>query len=217
MIALTRSRSQKGDLLLLAASLSERLKPDALFMSRRRPAMASATSSRPCPLDPQGPWHFPATTVRRTDRMVAAELTREQLYNRLHAELPYAARFETEKREDRKDGSTVIHHQILIERDSQKAIILGRGGAQLKAIARPRAKPSPSISAARSSVPARQGQPRWDETALPIATSGWSGRTRIRASSIQAGPVRRSADPTFVKEMLPWLVSRLISRQCAPQ
>ena len=66
--------------------------------------------------------------------MVATELTREQLYLQLHAEVPYSAAVETEKWEDRKDGSTVIHQQILIERDSQKAIILGKGGQRLKQI-----------------------------------------------------------------------------------
>jgi GTP-binding protein Era len=66
--------------------------------------------------------------------MVAAELTREQLYHQLHAELPYASAVVTEKWEDRKDGSTVIHQQILVERDSQKAIVVGKGGSRLKAI-----------------------------------------------------------------------------------
>ena len=84
---------------------------------------------------PAGSWHFPADQLSdATDRMVAAELTREQLYNQLHAELPYASAIETEKWEDRKDGSTVIHQQIMVERDSQKAIVLGKGGAQLKKI-----------------------------------------------------------------------------------
>jgi GTP-binding protein Era len=84
---------------------------------------------------PEAPWHFPEEQVSdATDRMLAAEVTREQLYLQLHAELPYASAVETEKWEDRKDGSTVIHQQILIERDSQKAIILGKGGSKLKAI-----------------------------------------------------------------------------------
>ena len=63
-----------------------------------------------------------------------AELTREQLYLQLHAELPYAAAVATEKWEDRADGSTAIHQQILIERESQKAIVVGKGGKRLKAI-----------------------------------------------------------------------------------
>lgn len=84
---------------------------------------------------PEGPWHYPEDQVSdATTRLMAAEMTREQLYRQLHAELPYAAAVETEKWEDRKDGSTVIHQQILIERDSQKAIVLGKGGARLKEI-----------------------------------------------------------------------------------
>lgn len=84
---------------------------------------------------PAGAWHFPEDQVSdATTRLMAAEITREQLYRQLHAELPYAATVETEKWEDRKDGSTVIHQQILIERDSQKAIIVGKGGSRLKEI-----------------------------------------------------------------------------------
>jgi GTP-binding protein Era len=84
---------------------------------------------------PEGPWHYPADQLSdATDRMVAAELTREQIYLQLHEELPYSSAVETEKWEERKDGSCVIHQQILIERDSQKAIVLGKGGSRLKAI-----------------------------------------------------------------------------------
>jgi len=84
---------------------------------------------------PEGPWHFPEDQVSdATDRMMAAEITREQLYHQLHAELPYASAIETEKYEERKDGSVVIHQQILVGRDSQKAIVLGKGGARIRAI-----------------------------------------------------------------------------------
>ncbi len=83
---------------------------------------------------PEGPWHFPEDQVSdATDRMMAAEITREQLYLQLHAELPYASAIETEKYEERKDGSVVIHQQILVGRDTQKAIVLGKGGARIKA------------------------------------------------------------------------------------
>ena len=128
--------ARKEDLLLLAARLSERLKPEAVFM-------VSATSGDGVPelkyhlaeAMPDGPWHFPEDQLTDvTDRMVAAELTREQLYHQLHAELPYASAVATEKWEDRKDGSTVIHQQIFVERDSQKGIVVGKGGARLKAI-----------------------------------------------------------------------------------
>jgi GTP-binding protein Era len=53
---------------------------------------------------------------------------------RLHAELPYASAVETEKYEERKDGSVAIHQQILVGRPTQKAIVLGKGGAMIRAI-----------------------------------------------------------------------------------
>lgn len=84
---------------------------------------------------PEGPWHFPEDQVSdATDRMLAAEITREQLYHQLHAELPYASAVETEKYSEREDGSVEIHQQILIARPSQRAIILGKGGSRLKEI-----------------------------------------------------------------------------------
>ena len=128
--------ADKEQLLVLASRLAERLKPEQVFM-------VSATTGDGVPdlkahlaqVMPEGPWHFPEDQLTDvTDRMVAAELTREQLYLQLHAEVPYSAAVETEKWEDRKDGSTVIHQQILIERDSQKAIVVGKGGARLKSI-----------------------------------------------------------------------------------
>jgi len=84
---------------------------------------------------PEGEWHFPAEQVSdATDRMLAAELTREQIYRQLHEELPYASGVRTEKYEERRDGSVAIHQQILVARDSQRAIVLGKGGARLKEI-----------------------------------------------------------------------------------
>ena len=128
--------ARKDDLLVLAARLAERLKPEQVFM------VSATTGDGVADLKahlvaamPEGPWHFPEDQLTdATDRMVANEITREQLYLQLHAELPYSAAVETEKWEDRKDGSTVIHQQILIERDSQKAIVVGKGGARLKSI-----------------------------------------------------------------------------------
>jgi GTP-binding protein Era len=61
-------------------------------------------------------------------------VTREQLYLQLHAELPYASAVETEKYEERRDGSVAIHQQILVGRATQKAIVLGKGGTRIKAI-----------------------------------------------------------------------------------
>jgi GTP-binding protein Era len=84
---------------------------------------------------PQGPWHFPEDQVSDvTDRMLAAEVTREQLYLQLHAELPYASAVETEQYKERDDGSVEIHQQILVARPTQRAIILGKGGQQIRMI-----------------------------------------------------------------------------------
>lgn len=84
---------------------------------------------------PSSAWHYPEDQLSdATTRLMATELTREQLYLQLHAELPYAATVETEKWEERRDGSVAIHQQIIIERDSQKAIVLGKGGSRIKEI-----------------------------------------------------------------------------------
>ena len=84
---------------------------------------------------PAGPWHFPEDQVSdATDRMLAAEITREQLYHQLHAELPYATAIETEQYKEREDGSVEIYQQILVGRESQRAIVLGKGGARIKEI-----------------------------------------------------------------------------------
>ncbi len=91
---------------------------------------------------PQGPWHFPEDQVSdASERMLAAEVTREQLYLQLHAELPYASAVETEQYKEREDGSVEIHQQILVARTTQRAIVLGKGGQRIKEIgARARAE-----------------------------------------------------------------------------
>ena len=86
-------------------------------------------------LMPAGPWHYPADQVSdATERALAAEVTREQLYLQLHAELPYASAVETERYTERPDGSVEIHQQILVERPTQRAIVLGKGGERIKQI-----------------------------------------------------------------------------------
>jgi GTP-binding protein Era len=84
---------------------------------------------------PEGDWHFPEDQVSDvTDRLLAAEITREQLYHKLHEELPYASSVVTEKYTEREDGSIEIHQQILVARPTQRAIVLGKGGQMIKAI-----------------------------------------------------------------------------------
>lgn len=86
-------------------------------------------------LMPPGPWHYPEDQVSdASERASAAEITREQLFRQLHEELPYASAVETEKFEERADGSVEIHQQIMVERPTQRAIVLGKGGARIKEI-----------------------------------------------------------------------------------
>ncbi len=83
----------------------------------------------------EGPWHFPEDQISdQPERFIAAEITREQLYHQLHQELPYATHVETEKWEDRKDGSIRINQVIFVEKASQKGIVLGNKGARIKSI-----------------------------------------------------------------------------------
>jgi GTPase len=84
---------------------------------------------------PQSPWLFPEDQAGDiTSRLLASEITREKIYLRLHDELPYASTVETEKWEERKDGSVKIDQVIYVQRDGQKAIVLGKGGATIKKI-----------------------------------------------------------------------------------
>jgi GTP-binding protein Era len=167
MVALNKvDLVRKEELLGLATDISERVKPDRLFMISAAPGDGVAdVISALAEAVPEGPWLYPDDQVSdATDRMVAAELTREQLYEQLRQELPYSSAVETEKWEDRPDGSTAIHQQILVERDSQKGIVVGKGGARLKLIGQK----------AREEISAHLGRkvhlflhvkvnPRWDE------------------------------------------------------
>jgi len=157
---------RKENLLALAADLTARLNPDAVFMisATTGDGVAEVKQSLASAM-PEGPWLYPEDEVSdATDRMIAAELTREQIVNRLHQELPYATAIETETWEDRPDGSTEIRQQILVERDSQKASVIGKGGRRLKEIG----------ASARAEIAEHLGRPvhlflhvkvnpRWDE------------------------------------------------------
>ena len=127
---------KKPDLLTLTATLQD---PD-LFT---KTFMISATSGDGvndllaylAGLLPAGPWLFPEDQVSdMPERLLAAEITREKLYLELHQELPYATTVETESWEYKPDGSVRISQVVYVERDTQKAIVLGKGGRQIKRI-----------------------------------------------------------------------------------
>jgi len=84
---------------------------------------------------PVGPWLYPEDQVSDAPlRMLAAEITREKLYERLHDELPYESTVETDQWQNRKDGSVRIEQTVFVERESQRKIVLGKGGQTIKAI-----------------------------------------------------------------------------------
>jgi GTP-binding protein Era len=84
---------------------------------------------------PEGPWHYPEDQITDAPmRQLAAEITREKLYLRLHQELPYQSTVETDQWKELRDGATRIEQTIYVERESQRKIVLGKGGQTIKAI-----------------------------------------------------------------------------------
>jgi len=126
----------KAGLLALSQAANARAKFEATFMisalsgdgvADLRKWLASQA--------PQGPWHYPADEVSDAPvRQLAAEVTREKLYLKLHQELPYQSTVETEIWTERNDGSVRIEQTIYVERESQRKIVLGKGGQTIKAI-----------------------------------------------------------------------------------
>ena len=123
-------------LLALAQKANERMTFEQTFMVAAlsgdgvddlRRALAKAV--------PPGPFHYPEDQMSDAPmRHLAAEITREKIYRHLHQELPYQSTVETDSWTDRKDNSVRIEQTIFVERDSQRKIVLGKGGATIKAI-----------------------------------------------------------------------------------
>lgn len=126
----------KEPLLALAQDLTARVGFDEVFfVSALTNDGVPELKARLAAMMPEGPWHYPEDQVSdASERLLAAEITREQLYRQLHDELPYDSAVRPESYTQRKDGSVEIHQQIVIARDSQKGIVLGKNGSKLKAI-----------------------------------------------------------------------------------
>ena len=158
--------ADKGKLLLHAEKLTNMVDFDETFFVSAAtgdglPELKAHLAARM----PAGPWHFPEDQVSdATERSLASEVTREQLYLQLHAELPYASAIETEQYLERADGSVEIHQQILVERPTQRAIVLGKGGARIKEIgARARAELSGIMGRPVHLYLHVKVKPGWDE------------------------------------------------------
>lgn len=128
--------SKKEPLLALAQELGEKVAFDEIFFTSALTGDGIAgLKTRLAELMPEGPWHYPQDQVSdASERLLAAEITREQLYRQLHEELPYDSAVRPEKYTHRKDGSLEIHQQIIVGRESQRPIVLGKRGARIKAI-----------------------------------------------------------------------------------
>lgn len=108
---------------------------EVFFVSAQTGDGVPQLKARLADLMPQGVWMFPEDQVSdASERLMACEITREQLYKQLHDELPYDSTVRPESYKIRKDGSVEIHQQIVIARESQKPIVLGRRGARIRAI-----------------------------------------------------------------------------------
>ena len=128
--------SAKEPLLDLARELSERVDfSEVFFVSALSGDGVAKLKAHLAELMPEGPWLYPEDQVSdASERLLACEITREQLYRQLHDELPYDCAVRPESYIQRKDGSLEVRQQIIVARDSQKSIVLGKGGSRIKAI-----------------------------------------------------------------------------------
>ncbi|MDA0819013.1 MAG: GTPase Era [Proteobacteria bacterium] len=129
-------RSKKEDLLVLAQELSGVVAFEEIyFVSALTGDGVSELKQALADWMPEGPWHYPENQVSdASERLLATEVTREQLYQQLHEELPYDSAVRPESYTERPDGSLEIRQQIVIGRESQKPIVLGKGGSKIKSI-----------------------------------------------------------------------------------
>jgi GTP-binding protein Era len=127
---------KRENLLPLAERLNREGKFETIFMVSAAKGDGLAEVTNWCVTHlPEGVWLYPEDqTADIPQRLLAAEITREKLFLRLHDELPYAASVRTEKWDERKDGSVRIEQTVFIQRDGQKAIVLGKNGATIKEI-----------------------------------------------------------------------------------
>jgi GTP-binding protein Era len=128
--------SAKQSLLALAGELEKQVPFQSLFMIAATNGDGVADLKRYLAEHvPAGPWHYPTEDLSDAPlRLLAAEITREKIFNRLHDELPYAITVETTSWQERKDKSVRIEQTIFVERKGQKAIVLGKGGQTIKQI-----------------------------------------------------------------------------------
>ncbi|WP_398468701.1 GTPase Era [Tardiphaga sp.] len=126
----------KERLLKLATDANARLTFDETFMISAMTGDGVDDLRRRLAADvPEGPYHYPEDQMSDAPlRHLAAEITREKIFRQLHQELPYQSTVETDSWQERKDNSVRIEQTIFVERESQRKIVLGKGGATIKSI-----------------------------------------------------------------------------------
>lgn len=129
-------RVRREDLLALVADLSVRHNFAEVFLiSARSGDGVDALRDWLARTVPEGPWHYDADQIADAPmRSIAAEITREKLTLRLHQELPYQLTVETERWDERKDGSVRVEQTVLVARDGHRGIVLGKRGETVKAV-----------------------------------------------------------------------------------
>jgi GTP-binding protein Era len=127
---------ERSRLLEMASKLNEQVPFMHTFMISALKGDGIETMKRQlAQMMPEGPWLYPEDQISDAPlRMLAAEITREKIYERLHEELPYESTVETDQWQVRPDGSVRIEQTVFVERDSQRKIVLGKGGQTIKAI-----------------------------------------------------------------------------------
>jgi GTP-binding protein Era len=128
--------AKKEPLLALAQELAGKVEfAEIYFVSALTGDGVAEMKAALAAMMPEGPWMYPEDQVSdASERLLAAEITREQLYKQLHEELPYDSAVRPEQYQTRPDGSLEIHQQIVVARENQRAIVLGKGGSRIKAI-----------------------------------------------------------------------------------
>ncbi len=129
-------RAKKEPLLALAEEFGSRVDfEEIFFVSALNGEGLGEMKEALAKMMPEGPWMYPEDQVSDApERLLAAEITREQLYRQLHEELPYDTAVRPELYKHRPDGSLEIHQQIVVARETQRPIVLGKGGSKIKAI-----------------------------------------------------------------------------------
>ena len=188
----------KPKLLTLMQTLNERMTFAATFMISALSGDGVADlQSWFAARVPAGPWLYPDDQISDAPmRQLAAEITREKLYLRLHQELPYQSTVETEVWKELKDGAVRIEQTIYVERDSQRKIVLGKGGQTIKAIgAAARADIAAGDRAAGASLSVRQGARRLGRRSRALPRDGAGVSAGVTRPFPGQGAARSAAPP----------------------